>query len=219
MKRIISIIILLTVSAGCGSGSGNVTDPGFSQFRLSIEQDGLVRDISEHIVYLEKKPFTIIIQMTGSAGIFVNASLSPESVKSAASAVQLDGIEGFRETEVQEGLFNSEEILALSRRAPNYWNYVNDSEHRFSQVIKRPGAIICRRRISWIQNLDADREKIPVSRLREDSLYLVFMRLEWNTDYSSRVERKREYMRIIFVAPGTVKPNNVNLPDSFIIQG
>jgi len=208
------LIFLAAILPGCVTRSVQTPDPGFQHFRLSVEQDGFVRDISDHVVYLEKKPFTLILQFAGNSNIFLNASCTPESFKATALNTPVESIEGFRESEIAEELFNRDETLILSRRAPLYWHYANENEHRFSEVIKRPGYVICRRRISWIRNMDADRERIPLSRQKEDDLYLVLVKMEWNTDYSHRIEKKREYLRIIFRPDGSLKKTNTAIsPD------
>ena len=216
MKKIF-IILWAILIPGCFNQQVRIPDPGFQYYRLTIEQDGFVRDISDHVVMLEKKPFTLILQFTGNANIFLNASATPESYRAASGNLPIEEIEGFRETEVTEELFNRDESLTLSRHAPHYWHYVNESEHRFSEVIQRPGVTICRRRISWVQNMEADRERIPVSRLKENELYLVLMKMEWNTDYSRRIEKKRDYLRIIFrPAASSEKKNTIRgLDDNF----
>ena len=62
---------------------------------------------------------------------------------------------------------------------------------------ERKNVLLCRRKISFILDKTSS-EKQEMSKIKADSLYLVFMKLEWNKDYTKRFEKKRESIKIIF---------------------
>ena len=199
MKRLICYIALLIITVSGCAGTGNLLlNAPVQHFMISIEQDGAAVDIVNNRAYLEKKPFAIVVTMANPDSVFVSASISPKSFESACSGMRVDEISGFSEEGITEELFNREQVLVLSDHSPNFWQYTNENEHRFSEVSSEQGAIRCKRVISYIQDLDSKREKMQLSDFKGRHLYLVFMKLEWNKDYSKKIEKKRVCLELVF---------------------
>lgn len=196
MRRL-SLLFLLVLLFGCGT-RGSLIKPGFEHFRIYIEQDGTVKDIDSGEVSLDKKPFVIIVTFIGPDSIFMNASFTDESYIPARDGKPAQEIYGFKGTGIAEELYNPAEVLMISKKSPNFWHYENESDHRFNEVTERSGILICKRRISNIVDLDSSKEKIYISEMEEDEIYLVFMKLEWNDNYDSKIEKKRDYLRLVF---------------------
>jgi len=199
MKKVFSLLItILLFASGCSKPINNIIDPGFQHFKIAFEQNGLTRDIENNTVELDRTPFTIIVYFTGPDSIFINASFESTSWDLLRDGAPADKINGFSGTDITEGLFNKNETLAISSNSPGFWYYSNENEHRFSKVIDRPGVLICRRRISKIINMDSSSEPVDLSQINEQEIYLAIMKMEWNEYYSKRIEKKREYIKVIF---------------------
>jgi len=200
MKNIFIVTTLMIIAvSGCIKKTGDKpVEPGFQHFKISIEQDNLVKGINNNEVLLEKKPFTIVISFLLPDRIFVNASYAPDSYNKAGMGMEVSELIGFKNTEIPEELFNKEDVLMISNKSPNYWYYANKNEHRFSEVIKKGGVLICSRKISNVLVFDKLKKKIAVTKITADTIYLVFMKLEWNDDYSKKIEKKRELIKLIF---------------------
>ncbi len=196
MKRFLILLIFLTITA-C-SNLSNLKEANFQHFKVEIYQDGLKRNTEGQQVILERKPFEIYVHFTGQDSIFVNASYSPESYEKSVNGSVFTDITGFRETEITESLFNRDEILYISNNSPHFWHYTSDKEHRFNEVLKNNGIIICKRKISNIVNLDGEIKKISISDMDEDVIFLVIMKMQWSPDFSTRMELKRQSMKLIF---------------------
>ncbi|MCP4133953.1 MAG: hypothetical protein GY754_23485 [bacterium] len=219
MKRgLLFLLILLfttTYCSGCFKRNGTTVKRGFLHFKVSIEQDGLTKDIENNEVELLKKPFSIVIHFPEPDSVFVNASFEPGSFMAAFEGKKVEEVVGFEGKGMAEELFNKEETLMLSNSSPNFWQYASANEHRFSDVITKEGVYICKRNVSHIINVDNDNEKITVSNLKGNALYLVIMKMEWNEDYTQKIEKKREFIKISFkeMMFKEEKNSGVRLPD------
>ncbi|HOW80925.1 MAG TPA: hypothetical protein PK573_00060 [Spirochaetota bacterium] len=198
MKHFLVIpIMLLLAGAACSGGKIKSGDPGFRHFKIAFEQDGVIRDAENNVVKLRKKPFTVIVSFAESDGLFVSASLKADSYLAAINGEKLEDIAGFSGPGLEEELFNKDETLALSATIPNYWNYTSDSDHRFSEIIVKPDVLLCRRNVSRLNLVDY-RKKTDLVDLKETEIYLVFMKIEWNKDFSRKIEIKRECVKLEF---------------------
>jgi len=196
MNRYIMPVVLIFILFGCSGNNINLVKPGFNHFRFSIEQDGIVKDVENHEIAIKRKPFFIVIYFQAPDGIFLNASLSDNSYKAALEGKNASEITGFEGTVLSEELFNKNETLMLSEKSPCFWQYASINEHHFSQVVEKAGVLICRRRVSHVVDMDTDKETIAVSDTKKNELNLVIMKMEWNDDYSSKTEKKREMVKI-----------------------
>ena len=149
------------------------------------------------LVALKKKPFTIVISFLAPDGVFVSASLSSETQLQTIAGMVADDIKGFSPTQTDE-LFNKDEKLLISDTSAGFWYYSGKNANNFNSVSAPNGIIICRRNISKLSSTDNQDESILIEQLNGDKIYLSFMKLEWNNDYTSRLEKKRDYYTISF---------------------
>lgn len=167
-------------------------------FAIDIEQDGKPVVIEEHQVRLQKAPFTLVFYFPRQEGILVNASFTSESFQPAQTGQPFDEIPGFSDLGMAEEAFNPRVMLMITSKAPHFWYYANAAEHRFNEVEKEDGFLVCRRIVANVMYRDTTKQIVPVKEIPEDSLYLVFMKTVWTKDYSQQIEQQREYLKITF---------------------
>lgn len=197
--RILYIVFLLSFFiSGCSGSDATLRRYGFLFFKVSIEQDGLIKEAEKGEVVLERKPFTIKVTFVENDRVFVNASYSSLSHDTSLQGRPIAEIMGFNDAAIPEEPYNKNEELFISAKAPNYWFYTSDSEHRFSSVTKSGKLLICERKIVRIHDLDSNEVIDDFSKLKADAVYLVFMQIEWSEDFSSKIENKRDFLKIVF---------------------
>jgi hypothetical protein len=167
-------------------------------FTVGLEQDGRAVPIVNHQATLQKRSFTIVVSLAQPDGILVNASFAADSYDSAQAGRPLSDIVGFTDLGMAEEAFNPQAALMASRRAPHYWYYQHDANHRFNDVRRREGRLVCRRIVANIMDRDATRHFTPLDQLAENTLYLVFMNTEWTQDFSRQLEKQRDYLKLVF---------------------
>lgn len=167
-------------------------------FEIDIEQNGKLVVIEDHQVTLQKAPFTLVFYFPQQEGILVNASFTPESYEPASTGQPFDDIPGFSDLGMAEEAFNPRVMLMITSKAPHFWYYANGAEHRFNEVKKENGFLVCRRIVANVMYRDTTKEIVPVKKIPEDTLYLVFMKTVWTKDYSQQIEQQREYLKITF---------------------
>lgn len=199
------LLALLLILSGCVSGckpyyaSEAPQPPAGKHFSVTIEQFGKSIPVKNHEATIEKAPFTIVFYLRQPDAILVNTSFNPSSFYAAKNGVQIEKIRGFRETGMAEYLFNSKRDIMISDEAPHYWFYDNEKEHRFNEVTKKDGILICKRTVENIFFLHPDREIVKVEDLRnKEKLFMVFMKAKWKKDYSGYTEFQREFLKITF---------------------
>ena len=199
-KRITVLLsfIVFAFSACTGSGYMGRLNPGFEHFRIYIEQDGIPQEIRDNRVNLQKRPFEIIVHFAKPDSIFVNASFSDESFQAALEGRPHPEIPGFQEPGMVEELFNRDETLMIVDTAPHYWHYSDRYDHRFSEVIFADAYLICKKKISYLTIGEKKEKPVEIENIHEDTIYLVFMKLEWTRDFAEKVEYKRTVLEINF---------------------
>lgn len=167
-------------------------------FEIGIEQHGKPVIIENHQVTLRKAPFTLLFYFLQPEGILINASATPESYDPARTGAPFEDIPGFSDLGMAEEAFNPKVILMLSSQAPHFWYYAHDAEHRFNEIDKQNGMLVCRRIVANVMHRDTTKEITPIQDLVENTLYLVFMKTEWTKDFRHQIEKQREYLKITF---------------------
>ena len=199
MKKGLLILLLISPFISCVSGNKtSIAGQNFSHFSVSVEQGGIKHDIINHEVSLLREPFSIIFYCNGPDSVFVNASFEPSVFNAAMAHAATADIIRYFETETTEELFNKDELLTISDNSLHYWHYANENEHRFSEAIPEQKALICKRKISRILNTDISDNPIEIEAIDESMMFIVIFKMEWNEDYTRRIEKKREYIKILF---------------------
>jgi hypothetical protein len=199
LLRVGSIAILLvlqTISPGLGQPR-RLPDP-IKTFAVSFQQDGQLLPIEQHEVILKKKAFSILVYLPQPTGILVNASLDPTTFEQTRAGKPLEDLQGFADLGMAEEAFNPKTLLMLSTTAPHYWYYANASDHRFNHIARQNDLWVCHRIIAQVMYRDTTRKLVDVQDMREDAIYLVFMKTEWTQDFSRQLEKQREYVKIRF---------------------
>ncbi|MBN1533959.1 MAG: hypothetical protein JXA20_14915 [Spirochaetes bacterium] len=191
------VVVVLLCAAGCG-GDDNLRRYGFTNFRVVIEQDGLVKQAENSEVELERKPFRIRLYFIDNDSVFVNASYSPAAFDAAMAGRPIEDVPGFGDPAITEEPFNRESVLNISDRVPNFWYYAGDGEHRFSTVSRVNDLLLCDREIARVSNADVPGDEKDIAATRQDAIYLVFAQLRWSDDYTRKIEYKRECLKITF---------------------
>ena len=167
-------------------------------FAVAFEQNGQLIPIKDNQVTLEKKTFSIVLYFKEPGSVLVNSALQPESFEQARDGAPFERIRGFADLGMAEEPFNPKTLLMLSSQAPHYWYYENETDHRFNNISRKNGLLICRRIIAQVMYRDGDRGMIPVRDMRENAIYFVFIRTMWKQDFSQQFEQQREFVKVNF---------------------
>ena len=196
------VICIICLIACCVPFTGLAQQSPLSRtgpyFGIGIEQYGQTIPINNHMVTLEKESFTIVFTFPGQEGVLVNVSTTPESFTPAQTGQALAEIPGFSDLGMAEEAFNPRALLMLSSSAPHFWYYANDSEHRFNEVKRQQNTVICRRIVANLMDRDTDKRIVSLRDMAEDTLYLVFMKTEWTSDFKQQIEKQRDYLTVRF---------------------
>ena len=167
-------------------------------FQVRIEQDGVQMEIRAHTVALEKRRFTLVLLYAQPMGVLVNFSVKPTllgGMKKGKTVEEIVGDPG-RFMGMAETSFNPEEGIFLDEIAPHYL-YVDESDHRFSEVIVGDDHLECRRAISKAQYVASHGPAFPIEQLDSDVLYLAFVYSVWGENWES-ITKQQDYLKIVF---------------------
>jgi hypothetical protein len=199
IKKIAASLLLLCVMTGCSGKENNLRKEGSSELNMRIVQDGIEKDIVNNEAAIYRKPFVIEFKFRGKDSVFINASFNSASFLSAEAKRPAAEIDGFSGTVISEELFNRDEILTLSETNQNFWHYSNENDHSFNEIKEENGAIICSRKITSFQTEETEKNRVPLTDITEETLYLVIMKLEWNKDFSQKIEKNRKVIKLTFM--------------------
>jgi hypothetical protein len=200
-KYLIAALVLTAIFSAVQKSSAQQVLPRLNSgryFEVGIEQNGKSVPIENHQVTLQKIPFSLVFYFPRQEGILVNTSFTPESFEPARNGQPFDDIPGFSDLGMAEEPFNPRVVVMITSRAPHFWYYANQAEHRFNEVSKDNGIFICRRIVANVMYRDTTKEIVALRNIPEDTLYLVFMKTVWTKDYSQQIEQQREYLKITF---------------------
>jgi hypothetical protein len=201
MRQYIHILFFTVILLGrtCSTIAAPIQTSAVTQyFAVGLQQDGQPIPIENHQAILKKKTFTIVLYFKQPEAVLVNASFSPKSYEQAQADIPLHEIIGFSDLGMAEEAFNPKTLLMVSATAPHYWYYLDDTDHRFNDIIRKDRLLICRRIVAQVMYRDTTRKFVPARDIRENELYLVFMKTEWTQDFSRQVEKQRDYVKILF---------------------
>ena len=201
----IGLLCVLCIFLACpGNRRGNNNN---GDFKVVFIQDGIIQQVVGNEISLKKETFSMVFYFNQPDGIFINASLKEDSFNAVLLQKPLDELPGFKGVGHQEEPFNKNKSIYISDKFPNYWMYTNNTSHRFNKIDIKNNVYICQRTIENLtldseENKDKDKDKsknvIELTEMKEKYLYLVILKLEWNQDFSKRLEKKRKYYRIKF---------------------
>ena len=195
---IISALILLSLSAGCSSTEERTSRAPFEHFLVAFEQEGTILPVENHQVNLKRAPFAILVYFTEADSLYVHSSRSRTTFDLTAGGSPVAQLPGFKESEIQENLFNSEKTLYLSEKAPAFWKYTSEREHNFSSVKNENNVFVCRRDITSLTEQGNEGTATPLEKISPGTFFLSMIKMEWNEDYSKRIEKKRQYFILSF---------------------
>lgn len=199
IKKIAVSTLFVCIAAGCSGKDNNIRKEESLELNIKIVQDGIIKDIVNNEAAIYRKPFSLEFRLRGKDNVFINASFNPGTFISAGEKKPVDKIIGFSGTVIPEELFNREEILTLSDTNQNFWHYSNENDHSFNEVEKKDGIIICKRKITYLQTEETEKNRTPLTDIKAEALYLVLMKLEWNKDFSRKIEKNRKIIKLTFM--------------------
>lgn len=197
IKTFVATLLALYVTGAAFAQQQILSQTG-PYFGIGIEQNGRAVALEDHAVTLEKNSFTIVLTFPGQEGILINASATPETFDAARTEKPFAELSGFRDLGMAEEAFNPRALLMLSPRAPHFWYYAHEGEHRFNEVIRQERTVICRRIVANLMYRDISKEITSIRDMPGDHLYLVFVKTEWSNDYAQQYEKQRDYLKITF---------------------
>ena len=168
--------------------------PSGPAFELTVEQNGLEREITDHRVYLDRDTFTLVFTLADHDGLLVSASDTDAVYRAAAAATPIDALEPFgpgRAMAASAG--NPEYRVVLSDEAVSYWYSAPDG-HRFDHpcASRADGRLVCRRTVEYLSDAD-------VATWPGESVYLVVIAAEWaDKTFSRRIEQHRVFLELGF---------------------
>ncbi len=198
MKKFWIMIILLAVFIP-GCGGGDLKDTRQQSIEIFIEQRGTRIDISDNTVELRRAPFSLMFRFPRPDSIFINASFKSETFNNALIGLPLNELIGFKNPGIDEEPYNRNSILYVSDNTPNLWYYTDDTDHRFNLIEKKDEKIICRRDIVSIVDIDDESRQTELLEIKQDTLFIVIVSVDWNEDYTRMIEKSRKMLKLKFI--------------------
>jgi hypothetical protein len=177
----------------------NIKDEESDKIDLIIEQNGSRIDIADDTAEIRRSGFSMRFKFTRPDGILINASFHTESFNNAREGLPFTELSGFKNTLISEPLFNKDKVIFISFVSPNFWYYADDTDHRFNSILKSENAYFCTREITGIIDLDNSEDKIDISKVKENEIFLVIIKMEWNNDYTQMIEKNRKMIKLKFI--------------------
>lgn len=197
-KWLCFIILSLLTSYGC-SAEKNIKNEILNQIDVSIEQSGNSISIIDDVAEIRRTAFSITFRFSQPDSVLINASYHAETFNNAKEGLPLNELAGFRNTGIAEELFNKDSVIYLSLDTPNFWYYVDDSDHRFNNVLKSEKGFSCAREISGIVDLNGTGEKTDIIKIKKNEIFLVIIKSDWNEDYTRMIEKSRKIIKLKFI--------------------
>ncbi len=197
MRRFTAILIFIIILSGCSSKTV-IEDVNPQIIDLKVIQDGERVEINENTVQLRRAPFTLLFTLLQPDGFLIHASIDDTTYAKAEAGYPLSELPGFSNTSISEELFNRESLIYLSSDSPSYWYYTDETDHRFNSVTPSDNGYICRRDINSIIDISTGEKMLIEGQKKNNTLYLVVIKADWNRDYTERIELNRKLLKITF---------------------
>lgn len=195
IKKMFFLLLAALLLCPC-CGTRQVVDESAGFIDVYIEQEGRIINFIDNTVRLKKSQFRMVFNFRQPDGFLLNASFNPDSFNVAAGGGGLELIPGFLNTGIAEEPFNPDYTMFISSDSPNYWYYYDDGDNRFDSVIKEDNVLKCKRTVSSVIDLENKGEKKDIGHIRNDTIYIVIVRIEWNGDYTKMIEKSRRFLKI-----------------------
>ena len=193
MSRIATaVIFLVTILAAVGVGAD--APPVFG---VGIEQHGVEIPIVDHVVRLDRGPFTLVLIYPEYMGVLANFSLSPTLVCGMATGKTFDEIleEPGMFMGVAEESGNPKRAVFVDNAAPHYL-YVEENDDRFGNVIVTHDSVVGRRVIAAVRAIGGN--LVPIEQTGFHRLYIVLVHADWGPNWE-RITLQQEYLTVIFL--------------------
>jgi hypothetical protein len=197
MRRFTAILIFIILLSGCSSKTV-IEEINPHIINLKIIQDRETVEIKDNTVQLRRAPFTLLFTLLQPDGFLIHASIDDKTYAKAEAGYPLSELPGFSNTSISEELFNRESLIYLSEDSPSYWYYTDETDHRFNSVTASAEGYICRRDINSIIDISTGKNMLLNGRGKNDTVYIVIIRADWNRDYTERIELNRKLLKITF---------------------
>jgi len=198
-KRLCFLVLIIVTCYSC-SANKNIKNEILDKIDVSIEQGGNNINIIDDTAEIRRSKFSIKFKFAQPEdSILINASFRNETFNNAKEGLPLDELSGFKNTGIAEELFNKNSVLYLSFDSPNFWYYADDTDHRFNNVLKNESGYVFTRDISGIVDLDGTGEKIDISKVKQNAIFLVIIKIEVNEDYTRMIEKSRKLLKLKFI--------------------
>ena len=192
-------MILMNIALFDCSNKNIIKDDAADGIDISVEQSGQNISIVDDTVEIRRIKFSLIFRFKQPDSVLLNASFHPETFNNAYEGLPLDELAGFKDTGITEELYNKNSALYISYKSPNYWYYVDDNDHRFTNIVKGENGFICTREIASFIDFDGSGDKSNIGSAMQKEFYLVIVKSEWNRDYTKRIERSRRMIKFKFI--------------------
>ena len=197
-KWLLFIIPAVITFYGCSTGN-TIKKEVPDKIEVTIEQSGNSISIIDDTAEIRRTGFTIKFKFSQPDNILVNASFSAETFNNAKEGLPLSDLLGFKKSGIAEELFNKDSVIYISSDSPNFWYYADDKDHRFNTILKNESGYTCIRDITGIVDQDGAGDKIDINQVKQNEIYLVIIKSEWNEDYTRMIEKKRKMIRLKFI--------------------
>ncbi len=197
-KWLLLIIPAVFAFYGC-TAAGNIKKTVPDKIDITIEQGANIIGIVDDTAEIRRTAFTIKFRFDQPDNILINASFNAETFNNAREGLPLSDLLGFRKSGIAEELFNKESVIYISSDSPNFWYYADDRDHRFNSVIKNESGYTCVREISGIVDQDGNGDKVDIKQVKQNEIFLVIIKSEWNEDYTRMIEKNRKMIKLKFI--------------------
>lgn len=214
-----NLLLLISLLIGCSFVFYGYKSPSTSTgdaakiFDIKVIQKGVELPIHDHKVQMKKGSFQFQFVLSNPDGVGVIASARDKIYKKVSGGTPITRLDYFENDKgAAEGLHNDERDMIVQEEGFNFWYYTSDSDNRFDMVNKLPGKLECTRTVDSLAIFPKtsgmkkdyslpkgeDMITVPVSKLAENKLYLVFMCWDTNWDTGVNIEKQRDWLEIDF---------------------
>jgi hypothetical protein len=199
MRKFIYLMLLINIAFFNCSNKNIIKDDAADRIDVSVEQSDQIISIVDDTAEIRRIKFSLIFKFKQPDSVLVNASFHPETFNNAYEGLPLDELAGFKDTSITEELYNKNSALYISYKSTNYWYYVDDKDHRFTNVVKNEDEFVCTREIASFIDFDGSGDRTNIGNVMQKEFYLVIIKSEWNRDYTKRIEKSRRMIKFKFI--------------------